>query len=179
MTDRLLVGALDVVAEQGLDRFNVDALATATRAGKAAIYRRWPNIELLLADALRRCRPVPAVPDTGSLRGDLVALLEPLTRELDRDEFALAAVLGRGRYSAEVRAGLEFAVVEPLAAAVTVIVDREGERGRGVSARQLALLCRLVRALWWERYVVGSQVSNSAAVEELVDRALLPLVGGA
>lgn len=61
LTGRLLTGALDLVAELGLDRFTADALALATGAGKAGIYRRWPNTELLLAEALRGCRPVPAV----------------------------------------------------------------------------------------------------------------------
>ncbi|MEI4279830.1 TetR-like C-terminal domain-containing protein [Klenkia terrae] len=176
LTDRLLTGALDLVAEVGLDRFNADALVTATGAGKAAVYRRWPNTEVLLAEALRRCHPVPAVPDTGSLRGDLVALLAPWTRAMDRDERALAAVVGQARHSEELRVGLQVAVVEPLDAAVTAVVDRHAARGHRVSDRQGALLRRLVLALWWDRSAADPAPRTAAEVGELVDRVLLPVV---
>ncbi|CAB4934213.1 unannotated protein [freshwater metagenome] len=176
LTDRLLTGALDLVAEVGLDRFNADALVTATGAGKAAVYRRWPNTEVLLAEALGRCHPVPEVPDTGSLRGDLVALLAPWTRALDRDERALAAVVGQALHSEELRAGLESAVVGPLDAAVAAVVGQHTARGHQVSARQGALLRRLVLALWWDRSVADPAPRAAAEVGELVDRVLLPVV---
>ena len=174
LTDRLLTAVLDLVADRGLDRFSVDALVAATGAGKAAVYRRWPHTEALLAEAVRRCHPVPVAPDTGSLRGDLVALLEPCTRGLDRDEQALAAVLGHARHSAELRAGLEAAVVGPLGAAVGAVVAQHAARGNRVTGRQQALLCRLVLALWWDRSAGDPAPRTPAEVEELVDRVLLP-----
>ena len=80
LTDRVLSGAQDVVIEQGPDRLSADALAAVTGVSRAAIYRRWPDTAALLAEIVTRCRPVPAIPDTGSLRGDLVGLLEIVLR---------------------------------------------------------------------------------------------------
>ncbi len=134
LTDRVLSGAQDVVIEQGPDRLSADALAAVTGVSRAAIYRRWPDTAALLAEIVTRCRPVPAIPDTGSLRGDLVGLLEPWTRALDRDERLVATVLGRARHSPALRAGLEAAVVHPLDAAVATAVDRHVARGHEVPA---------------------------------------------
>lgn len=175
LTHRLLRGALDLVADQGLDRFNADALVAATGAGKAAVYRRWANTEALLAEAIRRCHPVPDPPDTGSLRGDLVGLLGPWRRGLDRDERALAAVLGQAHHSPELRAALEIAVVEPLGAAVATVAGRYRDQ---VTGTQEALLRRLVLALWWERLTTDPAPTTTAEVDLLVDRVLLPVVLG-
>ena len=60
----------------------MEAVAERAGVGKATIYRRWPTREdLLLAagDCLTGCGPVP---DTGSLRQDLVALVTHLVTVL-------------------------------------------------------------------------------------------------
>ena len=176
LTDRVLSGAQDVVIEQGPDRLSADALAAVTGVSRAAIYRRWPDTAALLAEIVTRCRPVPAIPDTGSLRGDLVGLLEPWTRALDRDERLVATVLGRARHSPALRAGLEAAVVHPLDAAVATAVDRHVARGHEVPAAGRVLLGRLLLALWWERYVSEPAATTDTVVGEMVDRALLPVV---
>ena len=62
----------------------MDALAERAQASKATIYRWWPSKELLVLDAL--CSEweagIPDAIDTGSLAGDLRALILPWTGEL-------------------------------------------------------------------------------------------------
>ena len=68
----ILEAALEVLADVGYDRLTMDAVATRARASKATLYRRWNTKVGLVIDALlveKRRRPVP---DTGSLRGDLI-----------------------------------------------------------------------------------------------------------
>jgi AcrR family transcriptional regulator len=71
----ILLATLDVLAEVGYDRMTFDLVAARTRASKATLYRRWPSKEKLVAEAVASL-PVTdvALPDTGSLRGDLLAL---------------------------------------------------------------------------------------------------------
>jgi len=72
--------ALDLVAEAGFDRATIDAIAARAGASKATIYRHWPGKPELVADAVRRhARPLLfRLPDTGTLRGDLLAGVEAI-----------------------------------------------------------------------------------------------------
>ena len=69
----ILSAALDVLAEVGYDKLTMDAVATQARASKATLYRRWESKASLVIDALLCHKGSTEVPDTGSLRGDLVA----------------------------------------------------------------------------------------------------------
>src|SRR5438309_3632378 len=66
----------ELLGEVGYDRMTMDAVATRARASKATIYRTWPDKPGLVAEALiNRFGPTPQAPNTGSLRGDLMALM--------------------------------------------------------------------------------------------------------
>src|ERR1700710_54082 len=90
LSDQLVSVAMDILADEGWGRLNSDRIAARARAGKAGIYRRWPSMAALARHALASARLVHTPEDTGSLRSDLVALLAPWTRPLDRSERAAA-----------------------------------------------------------------------------------------
>jgi len=69
----ILQATLDVLADVGYDRLTMDAVATRARASKATLYRRWTNKVSLVIDALLLTKGAPELPDTGTLRGDLLA----------------------------------------------------------------------------------------------------------
>ena len=54
----------------------MDAVATAAKASKATLYRRWSTKAELVIDAIERAKGAPQLhdADTGSLRGDLIAM---------------------------------------------------------------------------------------------------------
>jgi AcrR family transcriptional regulator len=67
---------LDELAEVGYAKLTMERVAERARTGKASLYRRWPSRMELAMDAVYHALPDPASPpDTGSLRGDLLALL--------------------------------------------------------------------------------------------------------
>jgi AcrR family transcriptional regulator len=72
----ILDAALAILATSGYDRLTMDAVATAAKASKATLYRRWDTKAELVVDALSRAKGAPQLPpvDTGSLRGDLMAV---------------------------------------------------------------------------------------------------------
>jgi len=63
---------------------SVERIATKADVNKTSVYRRWPTREKLASAALERILVdvSAAVPDTGSLRGDLLGLLAPVARLL-------------------------------------------------------------------------------------------------
>src|ERR1700758_350552 len=73
----LLEAAWDELAEAGFPKLTMESVAARAKTGVAVLYRRWPNKDELVLAAIRHygeTRPVE-VPDTGTLRGDLLALL--------------------------------------------------------------------------------------------------------
>ena len=74
--EEILDATVAVVAELGYDRLTMDAVATAAKASKATLYRRWSTKAELVVDAISRAKgcPMPEDVDTGSLRGDLVSM---------------------------------------------------------------------------------------------------------
>jgi AcrR family transcriptional regulator len=76
--------------ERDLSEISMDAVAERAEASKATIYRWWPSKELLVLDAIRSewDTATPEVTDTGSLAGDLRALMIPWARELAAKPYA-------------------------------------------------------------------------------------------
>ena len=74
--DELIVGAaLSRLLDDGYDAMTVEAVAAQAGVAKTTLYRRWPSKEALAVAAVHRLysdRVLAA--DTGSLRGDLIAL---------------------------------------------------------------------------------------------------------
>jgi AcrR family transcriptional regulator len=73
----ILDAAIALIAEVGYERITVDAIAARAHASKTTMYRRWTGKAELVADALRHQAKsaAPAVPDTGSLREDLLLVV--------------------------------------------------------------------------------------------------------
>jgi AcrR family transcriptional regulator len=73
----ILAAATDLLLTRGLAAVSMDAVAARAGVSKATIYRWWPTKETLALDALyeQLSEPSPEPPDTGTLRGDLLALL--------------------------------------------------------------------------------------------------------
>jgi AcrR family transcriptional regulator len=73
----LLEAAWDELVAVGFGKLTMESVAARARTGVAVLYRRWPRKDDLVLAAMRhygQTRPVP-IPDTGSLRGDMLALL--------------------------------------------------------------------------------------------------------
>jgi AcrR family transcriptional regulator len=73
----LLEAAWQELVEAGFARLTMESVAARAKTGVAVLYRRWPNKDDLVLAAIRyygTTNPVD-IPDTGSLRGDMVALL--------------------------------------------------------------------------------------------------------
>ena len=90
----MLDAALAELGEHGFAELSFERIASRAGVHKTTVYRRWPSRGDLLLDALReRSRETVPIPDTGSLRSDLVTVLT-----------AIAANLGTSQVQAFLRA---------------------------------------------------------------------------
>src|SRR3981189_1649414 len=89
----MLSAAMDVLREVGYQDFSMDLVASRARCSKATLYRMWPGKPQLVAAALYATRPGQAEEiNTGTLRGDLLTMVELLASQAEKDTGLFAAM---------------------------------------------------------------------------------------
>jgi AcrR family transcriptional regulator len=141
--EAIIDAALDLLAEgHSTDAISIEAVAARAGVGKATIYRRWPNKEALIVDAVGSMKAqLPAVRGE-SVRDDLVALLSRVWRNRDsRAAKIISCLLPEvQRPSASMR-GCYQEIIEPRRQAVREVLQRGVHTGelRGDLDVELAL----------------------------------------
>ncbi|MBM2614538.1 TetR/AcrR family transcriptional regulator C-terminal ligand-binding domain-containing protein [Actinoplanes sp. LDG1-06] len=148
----ILEATLDVLAESGFDGMTIDMVAVRAGAARATVYRRWPTKIDLVLDAVKRLAPGPAelerLPDTGSLRGDLVASMQPDTsEESERRVRVVAGLQSIAERNEDIAAVLTGGGTEPWIEANRILIRRAVDRGEygpvdvDALAQVLPLMC--------------------------------------
>lgn len=77
LEEALLDAAWEELVEVGFARLTMESVAARARTGVAVLYRRWPGKDALTMAAIAHygAKYPVEIPDTGSLRGDMLALL--------------------------------------------------------------------------------------------------------
>ncbi len=129
-----ILGAVsDLMLERDVSEISIEAVAERAGASKATIYRWWPSKELLALDALRSewDLAIPEAIDTGSLVGDLRALILPWTRELTAKPYGrtVASFVARAQIDADFAREYREHFVEPRREDARSALQRAIERG--------------------------------------------------
>jgi len=92
LEEAILQAAVEELTEVGYRELTMDGVAARAGTAKNVIYRRWPSRAALCIAAYRHMLPSgpDSTPDTGSLRGDALALL---TRANDRMSSPVGRIL--------------------------------------------------------------------------------------
>ncbi|MBX7430535.1 TetR/AcrR family transcriptional regulator [Mycobacterium sp. Y57] len=91
--DAVLRATVDLIAESSYADLSVDAIAARAGTSKPAIYRRWRGKAHLVHEAVFPIGATTAIPDTGSLPGDVREMLRRTLAVLSTPA-ALAALPG-------------------------------------------------------------------------------------
>jgi AcrR family transcriptional regulator len=75
---RIADAAVELFGRKGWASFSIEAVARLAGVGKASVYLRWRNKEELLVEALKLRMGRISDVDTGTVRGDLVELVQQL-----------------------------------------------------------------------------------------------------
>ena len=174
----LLDAAWDELQLVGYQALTMEAVADRAGTSRAVLYRRWPKKAELVVAALRRRRPMLSgeVPDTGSLRGDVVALLTRMSTRLAKTgPEMLYGLLGDYLADAELFERLRADVLQIGTDVTTTMLKRAAERGEArldVSPRVAALPTDLYR----NELLLRRTPPDKAVIAGIVDDVFLPLV---
>lgn len=176
----ILAAALDILAEKGYERMTVDMVATRARAGKATLYRRWPSKAELVIDAvacMKNTHPAD-LPDTGSLRGDLVANIKaPAVKDGERKLRIMAGMVSLMSESPEFADAARSVIVEPRAAALRTLIRRAIDRGEVTADVDVHLLAQVIPSMTAYKSLMLGQAVDREYIITLVDEVLLPALG--
>ena len=171
----ILEATLEVLADVGYDRLTMDAVATRAKASKATLYRRWNNKVSLVIEALQASKGMSELPDTGSLRGDLMTAFCGMGGLADPTTVATFAsvltAIARDRDFAE---AFRRDVVGPKIAVSRQIWDRARERGELREDADLSLLEPALAGIVLHRVFVMGEQPDADLITRVIDQIILP-----
>lgn len=176
----ILNAALAALAENGYTGTNMDDVAARAGVGKAAIYRRWSSKAALITDALVYWRPellTDDAPDTGSLEGDLDAIVEHAARnddELISNDLVLRVAI-EATHDPQLASALDDLMLMRGRRMITTILNRAAARGEVAADGDWSLVADVLTAMGLMRVIRGQRV-DAAYVREVIDRIVLPAV---
>ncbi len=176
----VLAAALEVLAEEGVARFGIAAVAARAGVNETTVYRRWGTREKLVLDAMLAgsTEGIP-VPDTGDVRTDLAAfaraLADYLATPAGRAVARAAALSSDDPGLAEAWETFWQSRLE-LAGA---IVDRAVERGELPAGTDTGLALELLCSPLQTRALLGHRPIEPDLPERLADNVLDGLRGRA
>lgn len=165
----------------GVAKLTMESVASRASTGVAVLYRRWAKKDQLVLAALEHYRSShPAdLPDTGTLRGDLLAALTGMG-EARAAFFAIAAaaafsglLAGTGLTPAQVRD--QIIGDQPLSRART-IYQRAHDRGEIDLGRIPSVVLTMPFDLVRHDLLMDLKAVEPARIESIVDELFLPLV---
>ncbi|ATO64588.1 TetR/AcrR family transcriptional regulator [Mycobacterium avium] len=179
----ILDAALAALAEHGYDATNMNDIAARAGVGKAAIYRRWSSKAALMTDALIYWRPEllnDDAPDTGSLAGDLDAIVKRAKRNdnaLISNDLVLRVAL-EAAHDPELATALNDLILFKGRRVLSAVLAQAADRGEIDPNRDWSLVADVLTAMGLLRAISGQRVDGKF-VRRVIDTLVLPAVRAA
>ena len=165
VTDALQQAVFDELADTGFGGLTMDAVARRAGVGKSALYRRWPSKVDMTADLMRTLSvSTDPAPDTGSLAGDVAALLAEVTAWLTdpRVRRVYPDLLAQAQRHPVLADALMDYVGRPRRARGHAVLDRAAQRGEvAADADQELILDATAALVFWRLIALGRPVTEA------------------
>jgi len=176
-----LQATTELLAERGLAATTIEEVAARARVGKASVYRRWPSkgtlaFDAFVADFLDR-QPVP---DTGSLRDDLLGLLRGWVRAVRQPTTGrtLKGLIAEVQRDPELAEAWRERFVGPLRTRHHAVLEHSMERGELRPEADTGLLLDLLYGPAYHRLLHGHLPLNDAFAEDVVGAIMAAVDAG-
>jgi AcrR family transcriptional regulator len=174
----ILNAALAALTENGYDATSMDDIASRAGVGKAAIYRRWSSKAALMTDVLVYWRPdlrTDDAPDTGSLTGDLEALIDRAVRNdntLITTDLVLRVAVEAAR-DPQLATAFDNLLLMRGRRIVSAILARAAARGEISADRDWSLVADVLTAMSLLR-VLNGQSADADFLRQVIDTLVVP-----
>ncbi len=173
---KMLDSTKEIIVERGVTACTIEEVASRSGVAKTTIYRHYGGLDELIFAAVAQDVSHAITPDTGSLRGDLIAIQHryveqarsPTVREL------FIWMVGRAATSptnAELFRGVR---VQPRGPTV-IALQRAIGRGELEPAIDLEMAMHIIQGPFISKRIVDNTDINSNEIETMVDLAIRAL----
>lgn len=178
----ILAAALDVLAECGYDGMTVDMVAARAKAGKATVYRRWASKADLVVEAVACMKQgasrVEDLPDTGTLRGDLIAMIRPPSlEESERKMRVMGGVVSMLARDPQLADAVNAAITEPRARLNRALMQRAIDRGEIRPDADVETVAHIGPAMAAYRSLMQRKPVDREFLVSVIDGVVLPALG--
>lgn len=166
--EKILDAAAECILAYGVERTTMTEIARRAGVSRPTIYRRWPDIQWVIAELLtvRIADVLDSTPDRGVGREALVERVVAVAEHLRNDEVVMTVIVNAPNlamvYIAERLGSSQKILVEALAESIMAAQD-DGSVRSG-DPRQMGAMCLLI---------TQSTIQSAQMVEALLDREAL------
>lgn len=168
--------ALCLFRRVGYERLSIDAIAHEAQVSKATIYRRWKNKGELMVAAVSHYSftDIPDI-DTGTLRGDLIELLQDRIKILKgEDGQVLMGVMSAAKSDPELGALISREIAKNGEELHREIISKAIARREIPEGAHFQTILEVVPPILTYRIFMTSESVDKKFVEHLVDDVLIP-----
>ncbi|MGN9781787.1 TetR/AcrR family transcriptional regulator [Nonomuraea sp. ZG12] len=181
LNSAIFQATLDELAEGGYAQLTMERVAERARASKASLYRRWPTrVTLVMAAVYHSLPDMVSVPDTGSLREDLLDVLRRSSAALsgpagEAMRGLLSEVLRDESVAQAFRENSQGASRKMMAEIARRAVERGEIDPAAVTPRRLDSGQALIR----QYFLFHGPPIPDRLIVDVVDEVMVPLLAGA
>ncbi|MGH3438647.1 MAG: TetR/AcrR family transcriptional regulator [Sciscionella sp.] len=180
--DVILESTLMMLAEHGYDGMTIDLVAAHAGMARATVYRRWPTkADLVLSAVARLSRDdvdLEHLPDTGSLRGDMVAMIRTFDDEQQQIHIqAVVGLLTLTKADERLAAAATGSGIGPWIEVNRILIQRAVDRGEFAQPVDIDTLAELIPMLCVSRAAQRLPIDRAFS-EALIDGVIIPALRG-
>ena len=170
----ILAATTQLLAEVGYTALTIEGVAARAGVGKATVYRWWPSKGALVIEAMSTALDMIAVPETGDLRQDLLAVGKSIVQTLAHTPAGavIPALAADIMHDPEMAEQFRSQMIRPRRSAVTQILRRAADRGELPSDLDIGLLLDVYAGTIFYRVLVSGEPVTDLLAEQLVSLLL-------
>ena len=162
--ENVLAVTHQMMSETGLSGVSIDEVSKRSGVAKTTIYRHWPSRADLLLDACSKLGSKFEVPDTGSFRGDIDALVVALASYLRTAPLTkiLPSIVDAGEHDIKIAKLLQAQVRTCIMAPLYEVIEhaqKKAEIGEDHDASHL--IARIAGPLFFRRWFSGESLDKN------------------
>jgi AcrR family transcriptional regulator len=176
----ILYATLEVLAETGYDALRLDAVAARAKASKATLYRHWTGKADLVGAAVRSYEQTDDLieeTDTGSLHGDLLAILRAITDTMTGPTGQImTGVMIVMQRDSELAEAVRASIIKDRQHIIQRMLDRAIARGELPADTDTEIFEEIAPAVLFTRIFILGRPTDKTYLTRLADSILIPLM---